>query len=90
MICQRRIISGDIALSSAWSINGIDDNWPQENTMAGNVFEKADSMIKAIRYVAVGIALAIVAVFVMYCVSLTAWRLASLLWRAVFGHPWGV
>lgn len=58
--------------------------------MAVNLFEKADGLIKAIRYVALGVALAIVAVFLLYFVGLTAWRLAGLLWRAVFGHPWGL
>ena len=58
--------------------------------MAGNFFEKADGLIKAIRYVALGIVLAIVSVFLLYFVGLTAWRLAGLLWRSVFGHPWGL
>jgi hypothetical protein len=58
--------------------------------MAGSFFEKTDDLVKAIRYVALGVALAIVAVFLLYFVGLTAWRLAGLLWRAVFGHPWGL
>jgi len=58
--------------------------------MAGSVFEKTDGLIKAIRYVALGIAVSIVAVFLLYFVGLTAWRLAGLLWRSVFGHPWGI
>lgn len=58
--------------------------------MPGSFFEKTDGLIKAIRYVALGIVLAIAAVFLLYFVSLTAWRLAGLLWRSVFGHPWGL
>ena len=58
--------------------------------MAGSPFEKMDGLIKAIRYIALGVALAIVAVFLLYFISLTAWRLAGLLWRSVFGHPWGL
>ncbi len=57
--------------------------------MAGNLFERIDGLIKAIRFVALGIAVSIVAVFALYFVGLTAWRLAGLLWRCVFGHPWG-
>jgi len=58
--------------------------------MANDLFERTDELIKAIRSVALGIALAIVAIFLLYFIGMTAWRLGGLLRRCVFGHPWGI
>jgi hypothetical protein len=58
--------------------------------MAGSLFDKMDALIKGVRHFALGIALAIVSLFAAYFILMTAWRLAGLLWRVMFGHPWGV
>ena len=58
--------------------------------MTGSPLEKTDGFIKGIQYIALGIAGAIVAVFVLTFIALTTWRLIGLLWRSVFGHPWGI
>jgi hypothetical protein len=58
--------------------------------MAGDLFEKMDAFIKAVRYFALGIALAIVSVFVLYFVCMTVYRLWGLCARLLFSAPWGI
>ena len=58
--------------------------------MAGGLFEKMDGLIKAVRSLALGIALAIVSIFVLAFLGMTAYRLFGLFWRLLFGHPWGL
>jgi hypothetical protein len=58
--------------------------------MADSLFERMDGFLKAIRGIALGIAAAIVAVFVLTALALTLYRLFGLLMREVWGRPWGV
>lgn len=58
--------------------------------MADGLFDKMDGFLKAIRGIALDIAWAIVAAFVLCFLALSAYRLLELLWRSVFGHPWGI
>jgi len=58
--------------------------------MADGLFERMDGFLKAIRGIALGIAGAIGAVFVLTVLALTLYRLLGLLMREVFGHPWGL
>ena len=58
--------------------------------MADGLFERMDGFLKAIRSIALGIAGAIGAVFVLTVLALTLYRLLGLLLREVFGHAWGL
>lgn len=56
--------------------------------MHNNIFEKIETIIKAIVYFCLLLVAACAAAFILYFVAMAAFRLIGLCWDVLFSHNW--